>query len=120
MPAEFSPMDGGEGHFAARLRKKSTAYKTDSIILKKNKNDKMLENAFKFYDQIFIGRPFGERLEIVNNKIIILPEYYNFNTNGLNVLRAGVILGEILKNRIEPHHSAFAAAKPEECTSVAD
>ena len=70
-------------------------YKTDSIILKKNKNDKMLENAFKFYDQIFIGRPFGERLEIVNNKIIILPEYYNFNTNGLNVLRAGVILGEI-------------------------
>lgn len=114
------PMDGGEGHFAARLRKKGTAYKTDSIILKKNKNDKMLENAFKFYDQIFIGRPFGERLEIVNNKIIILPEYYNFNTNGLNVLRAGVVLGEILKNRIEPHHSAFTAAKPEECTSVAD
>ncbi len=114
------PMDGGEGHFAARLKKRGKAYKVGNIIPQKNKNNKVLENAFNFYDQIFIGRPFGERLEIVNNKIIILPEYYNFNTNGLNVLRAGVVLGEILKNRIEPHHSAFTAAKPEECTSVAD
>ncbi len=114
------PMDGGEGHFAARLKKRGKAYKVGNIIPQKNKNNKVLENAFNFYDQIFIGRPFGERLEIVNNKIIILPKHYNFNTNGLNVLRAGVILGEILKNRIEPHHSAFAAAKPEECTSVAD
>ena len=31
------------------------------------------------------------------------------------VLRAGIILGENVKNRIEPHHSAFMAAKPSDC-----
>ena len=38
----------------------------------------------------------------------------------MQILRAGVILGEIVKNRIEPHHSAFMAAKKENCKSAVD
>ena len=38
----------------------------------------------------------------------------------MQILRAGVILGEIVKNRIEPHHSAFTAAKKENCKSAVD
>ncbi|MEE0675589.1 MAG: hypothetical protein UCN61_06980, partial [Ruminococcus sp.] len=38
----------------------------------------------------------------------------------INILRAGVVLGELVKNRIEPHHSAFMAAKPEDCALTAD
>ena len=39
---------------------------------------------------------------------------------GLPILRAGVVLGEIIKNRIEPHHSAFASAKITDCVQSVD
>ena len=38
----------------------------------------------------------------------------------MSVLRAGVILGEILKNRIEPHHSVFTCAKKDSCRNAVD
>lgn len=110
------PMDGGEGHFAARLRKSGTAYKTEP--LPDNTFDD--KNILDFYDSLFVNRPFGENIKVNNNKIIILPKNYNLDYSGLPILRAGVILGELVKNRIEPHHSAFAAAKREDCAQSVD
>ena len=111
------PMDGGEGHFAAKLHKKGEPYSNYSISKKNNKIDSKI---FDFYDSIFIDRPFGENIEVIKDKIIVLPQNYNFDVKGLQILRAGVILGEIVKNRIEPHHSAFTAAKKENCKSAVD
>ena len=107
-------MDGGEGHFAARLRKSGELYQ-NSFFENKNKADSKI---LDFYDSIFVDRPFGERIEVIKDKVIILPKNFDLpirNWKSLGVLRAGVILGEIVKNRIEPHHSAFMAAKPEQC-----
>ena len=109
------PMDGGEGHFAARLKKAGESAPTVPTVSFKPADQAILD----FYDSLFIGRPFGERIQVLNHKIIILPGNY-IETGGLPVLRAGVILGEIMKNRIEPHHSVFAAAKPEWCRSAVD
>ncbi len=111
------PMDGGEGHFAAKLHKKGEPYSNYSIPKKNNKIDSKI---FDFYDSIFIDRPFGENIEVIKDKIIVLPQNYNFDVKGLQILRAGIILGEIVKNRIEPHHSAFTAAKKENCKSAVD
>lgn len=111
------PMDGGEGHFAAKLHKKGEPYSNYNIPKKNNKIDSKI---FDFYDSIFIDRPFGENIEVIKDKIIVLPQNYNFDVKGLQILRAGVILGEIVKNRIEPHHSAFTAAKKENCKSAVD
>lgn len=111
------PMDGGEGHFAAKLHKKGKPYSNYNIPKKNNKIDSKI---FDFYDSIFIDRPFGENIEVIKDKIIVLPQNYNFDVKGLQILRAGVILGEIVKNRIEPHHSAFTAAKKENCKSAVD
>ena len=111
------PMDGGEGHFAAKLHKKGELYSNYNIPKKNNKIDSKI---FDFYDGIFIDRPFGENIEFIKDKIIVLPQNYNFDVKGLQILRAGVILGEIVKNRIEPHHSAFTAAKKENCKSAVD
>uniref|UniRef100_UPI0040274BB1 RsmF rRNA methyltransferase first C-terminal domain-containing protein n=1 Tax=Ruminococcus bromii TaxID=40518 RepID=UPI0040274BB1 len=111
------PMDGGEGHFCAKLHKKGEPYSNYSIPKKNNKIDSKI---FDFYDSIFIDRPFGENIEVIKDKIIVLPQNYNFDVKGLQILRAGVILGEIVKNRIEPHHSAFTAAKKENCKSAVD
>lgn len=111
------PMDGGEGHFAARLRKKGESY--GSIIPYKN-NQKIDDKVWDFYDSLFVDRPFGENLTLVGEKIIILPENYNRNIKNTGIIRAGVILGEIVKNRIEPHHSVFMAAQKNECRSAVD
>lgn len=111
------PMDGGEGHFAARLRKKGESY--GSIIPYKN-NQKIDDKVWDFYDSLFVDRPFGDNLTLVGEKIIILPEKYNRNIKNTGIIRAGIILGEIVKNRIEPHHSVFMAAQKNECRSAVD
>ena len=111
------PMDGGEGHFAARLRKKGEGY--GSIIPYKN-NQKIDDKVWDFYDSLFVDRPFGDNLTLVGEKIIILPENYNRNIKNTGIIRAGVILGEIVKNRIEPHHSVFMAAQKNDCRSAVD
>ena len=111
------PMDGGEGHFAARLRKKGENVRTKIPDVSSGKVDKEI---FDFYDSLFYNRPFGDNIKAVKDKIIILPKKFNFDIKGLTVLRAGVILGEILKNRIEPHHSAFTSAKKEDCRNAVD
>lgn len=111
------PMDGGEGHFAARLRKKGESY--GSIIPYKN-NQKIDDKVWDFYDSLFVDRPFGDNLTLVGEKIIILPKNYNRNIKNTGIIRAGIILGEIVKNRIEPHHSVFMAAQKNECRSAVD
>ena len=111
------PMDGGEGHFAARLRKKGENIKTEIPDISSDKADKEI---LDFYDSLFYNRPFGENIKAVKDKIIILPKNFNFDIKGLSVLRAGVILGEILKNRIEPHHSAYTSANKEDCRKAVD
>lgn len=111
------PMDGGEGHFAARLRKKGEGY--GSIIPYKN-NQKIDDKVWDFYDSLFVDRPFGDNLTLVGEKIIILPKNYNRNIKNTGIIRAGIILGEIVKNRIEPHHSVFMAAQKNECRSAVD
>lgn len=111
------PMDGGEGHFAARLRKKGESY--GSIIPYKN-NQKIDDKVWDFYDSLFVDRPFGDNLTLVGEKIMILPENYNRNIKNIGIIRAGIILGEIVKNRIEPHHSVFMAAQKNDCRSAVD
>ncbi len=111
------PMDGGEGHFAARLRKKGDNAKATYPEFSADKID---TNVLEFYDSIFENRPFGTNIKVVKDKIIILPKNFDIDTKGLNVLRAGVILGEIVKNRIEPHHSAFVGANQSYCKSSVD
>ena len=109
------PMDGGERHFAARLRKKGECVASAPCVCRSNTDEQILA----FYDRLFPGRPFGENITVSRNKIIILPKNYQ-QGGAVPVLRAGVILGEIVKNRIEPHHSAFVAAAKESCAQAVD
>lgn len=111
------PMDGGEGHFAARLVKKDgditafTTYRYDSPFRGKKDLEKLVSGL---YDDCFIGRPFGERFRILNDRLYLLPDNLP-DFDGLYILRAGVLLGEIRRTRVEPAHAAFMAAKPHEC-----
>lgn len=109
--------DGGEGHFCCRLKRKSenNGY-TQPYKYAKIKNHK---EVLDFYYSIFKDKPFTDNFEVIRDKIYILPDNLP-DLKGLNVLRAGILLGEIKKNRIEPCHSIFMTKKPEECLNIVD
>lgn len=110
------PMNGGEGHFAARLRKTSATVAVPAVNTATKKVPQTVED---FCNQTFINKPFGDNIEMIGDKAYAVPDELP-DISRLTVLRKGVLLGEIKKNRFEPHHSAFMAAKPEECSRVVD
>lgn len=101
------PQDGGEGHFIAVFEKDSnnignTEYDTFSENISPN-NKIAVESFLK---SNFSVLPEGILIE-KNNMVSLVP-------NGLpkikgDILRCGILLGEIRKGRLEPAHSLFAA-----------
>lgn len=140
------PFQGGEGHFAVKLLKtdeglwdrtkkyqlseSSFTAKEERASAKRAKGQKKKNHGniietreiLDFYDSVFINRPFGENIAEINGKLIVLPPEFSRvpSVQGCGVIRAGVLLGEVKKGRIEPAHSAFMAAKKEDCVNAVD
>ncbi|MGN0536524.1 MAG: RsmB/NOP family class I SAM-dependent RNA methyltransferase [Acutalibacteraceae bacterium] len=113
----ISPLEGGEGHFMVRMRRISN----DTPIVPEYKyippKDKtVLRQAQELLSDVFVVPPQG-RLEVHNDNIYILPDILP-DISKLGVLRAGVQLGELKKNRIEPVHALFMQSKPENLRRV--
>ncbi len=109
------PQDGGEGHFAVKLRKNKGESPVPDLKKPRSKVPQFVE---EFYDDTFIERPFGESFEIIGSNV-----YINFDlpdTGGLNVLRKGILFSELKKNRVEPCHHAFMCAKAEDLSRKVD
>ena len=111
------PMDGGEGHYVARFRRIGGNNKyPEPFEYPKPKSE--IKEAQKLFDKIS-KIPLWGNLNINNDKVMILPKALP-SIKGINVLRAGVVLGEVLKNRIEPHHSLYMALRADECKECLD
>lgn len=110
------PMDGGEGHFAARLRKDGDSAGGNYGETRPGRQTEEEDRAEKFFRDCFTVSPYGP-IRRIGESFYLLPEGLP-RTQGLGVLRAGVLLGESMKNRIEPSHALFMAAQGEECRSV--
>lgn len=111
------PMDGGEGHFIAKLVKKSddTGYTADVIDINNKPNiNKMAEELYK---EIFIEDNIP-KFTVINDKVIIKP--VTPQLNGLGVIRSGILFGEVKKNRIEPAHNLFTSSKKENFKNSVD
>ena len=108
----ITPIEGGEGHFAAKLRRKGENV-TDNCFqtAKDKKQDTLVKTALKELENIFYEVPKGE-YNIINDKLYIMPENLP-DMRGLGVIRAGIFAGEFKKNRFEPSHALFMSAKPE-------
>ncbi len=109
------PMDGGEGHFAAKLQKCGERL-TSSCSVKRGKPTDGEKSAAELFGQCFECEPYGDIVQIGDN-CYLMPENIP-DTRGLGVLRGGVLLGEIMRNRIEPSHALFMAAHADECRRV--
>ena len=90
----------GEGHFAAVLVRRGAQDQPDQKSGKAPKIPSELEN---FCKENLVSYPEG-RLLTFGQTVYVVPEEMP-ELKGLKVLRAGLELGQILKNRFEPAHA---------------
>ena len=75
-------------------------------------------DAKALYGQIF-NTPLSRPLIQSGSSILIAPEFLP-GLSGLGVIRAGVMLGEIQKGRIEPAHALFLSSLPHQLRQTVD
>lgn len=97
------PMDRGEGHFVAKLRKREGTVKKLPTI-KSHKIDK--------YVQAFLSTQLNTSISnyyVLNNVVYGMNrEFVDFKK--IRCIRQGLCLGQLLKNRFEPEHAFYMCA----------
>lgn len=111
----ISPLEGGEGQFMVRLKKSGDEPPCEYEYKFSKSKDKLTE---KFIEETFRIIPNGS-IELVGDRAYLFPDNIPV-LNGLGVIRAGIFIGEIKKNRIEPAHALFSAFTPEYFNNVLD
>lgn len=104
----------GEGHFVALLQKDDTGER--KYYPANNKRVKLPEEVKEFLGRLAIDLP-EERLEIREDRLYLLPENIP-DLKGLRIMRSGLLLGEIKKNRFEPSQALACALRMEEYDAV--
>ena len=104
----ITPIENGEGHFAAKLRKKGISEKVESTVVN--------SAVPRELEDIFYEVPKGNYV-LSGDKLYIMPEDMP-DIKGLGVIRAGVLAGEFVKKRFEPSHALFMSAKAENVRRV--
>lgn len=103
----------GEGHFMALLKKKSGQVPAEMSKSGSKKEKALPEELSKFLSMI--SKPLiSSRIEIKNDCVYYLPEYFSENGGKLRYLRTGLCLGEMKKERFEPSQALAQSLKMEE------
>ncbi|MBE6761500.1 MAG: hypothetical protein E7551_04370 [Ruminococcaceae bacterium] len=100
------PINGGEGHFVALFRKKGEAIALN-FCFEENISKESKRIVTEFLNDNFNELPEGILFE-KNNLIYLAP--INAPQIKGDILRYGLLVGEMRKNRLEPAHALFAAA----------
>lgn len=94
-------MDGGEGHFVARLRKKEGSSKE----LKKMRLSQVHPSAVQFMKQQL---DVSMNVAVLKDKVYLAEQFYDLGK--IKILRQGICAGEIIKDRFEPHQHFYSSA----------
>jgi len=106
----------GEGHFIALLRRRSELH---SPAIKQQPNPKFNNKDFnEFCDKYLTSLPSNNILEHRGN-LLALPKYCP-DVTGLNIVRLGVLLGSLKKNRFEPSYALAMSLTPTDFSQVID
>ena len=89
------PMDGGEGHFIAKLRRIDGTMRSTPLVKPKPLDRSSIKGIHSWYDGPF------DHLFIDDDQLIYTQSMY-IDTSKLHVLRKYLPFAQILKNRIEP------------------
>lgn len=96
----------GEGHFLA-LMTKLEGKTSQNKIVKSNVRKEDISNYYYFAKQN-LNTVFDNNLFITGDQLFELPDSL-CEVKGLRILRAGIHLGSLKKNRFEPNHALAAA-----------
>lgn len=106
----FPHRQNGEGHFSALLRKTEEAAPPPNMKEKRGKKrggrDNSLDTAVKLYREFekqALKTSVRGEFVLFGDNLYLLPE--KLDTEGLKILRCGLHLGEIKRNRFEPSHA---------------
>lgn len=110
----------GEGHYAALLEKADVENIADEcrenreVYPLKKINDKILNDYLTFIKETMVEpKQWKTNLLLLNDLLYMLPEECP-DFNGLHVLRGGLFLGTLKKNRFEPSHALALAITSDE------
>lgn len=120
----FPHKDKGEGHFFAVFEKVGDVSEKADFKCEPGINRKNIKEVFEFegealnirFDDIFAE---NENYVLFGEEVYILPKEFPL-MKGLRVLRSGLHLGTLKKNRFEPSHALALYLKPENVLRRAD
>lgn len=95
------PMDQGEGHFIAKMRKKGAQKQEKLKLLTKDPLPKFVESFLQ--QQLSQSLPYAM---VLQDKVYLKQTPF-IKLKKTRILRQGVCVGEIIKNRIEPHQHFY-------------
>lgn len=98
------PMDQGEGHFVAKLKKNAPSSKAKMKYYETKMIDKVVTNFIK-EQTTYQPKYYLEQ----DNKIYVSDLPF-IKLKKIKVLRSGLLVGEKVKNRIEPHQHFYVAS----------
>lgn len=108
------PFHGGEGHFVAKFRKKKGKAYSGGIYVYMEPLREERVKIDRFITDI-LRNPSFRHIHVIDERILNLPDTEQLpDLEGMNILRAGVKLGDFKKNRIEPHHNIATSLTPYE------
>lgn len=98
------PSLGGEGHFVALMKKSGQIKRTsEQACISKSENIKVFNDFYVEYFKSSIS----EQVSFIGDKAYFLPGVVGVKKSYM--LRCGLFLGSVVKNRFEPSHALFAA-----------
>lgn len=112
----------GEGHFICLLEKEAGS-DNDNMIREMypfdvNVKKKLSPEALSFLDSLHLPIDYS-RVELREDRLFLLPEDVP-NLKGLRIMRPGLLLGEMKKNRFEPSQALACVLKSEDYKKILD
>ncbi|MED3563649.1 RsmF rRNA methyltransferase first C-terminal domain-containing protein [Bacillus xiapuensis] len=102
----------GEGHFVAKIRKTAVPAPSRIKEMTSNASRTQLKDFYEFSNQTIDGKTI-DHFYLFNQQLYALPDQCP-SFQGLKILRAGLHLGELKKNRFEPNHALALGLKTNE------
>ncbi len=119
MTRRIFPMDGGDGHFVAKMKRVAANSKFPMPYEytggKKKDSHKALQELLA---SIFVQVP-NQRIEQIKDSFVFLPDDLP-RLEGLGVIRMGILAAEEKPSRLEPTHQLFSSASAKNCRQVVD
>ena len=108
------PYQGGEGHFVAKLKKKGgKPYNGGGYTYSEPPKEERKEIDL-FISDVLRNTGFPHYY-VIDDRILNLPDPELLpDMDGMNILRAGMKIGDFKKGRIEPHHNLATALTPDQ------